>query len=95
MDEVCTFAESNGCNFIPSQQKFLFGFLEDNITTFSNFVSLVMKKYISLNKFKSANMKLVGFRSFLKTYVVDLCFFLKVKNMPEQLVEWEEVLNFL
>ena len=79
----------------PTKEQFLFGF--QNIPPFSpkNYICLVLKKYIWRNKFKSATLTLVGFKSQLKSYLCDLKYVFEFRSMPNQFNEWNDVFNAL
>ena len=76
-------------NFAPSKNQFLFGSDEIPFYEKSNFSSLVLKRYIWITKFKTVKLSLVGFKSLLKGYILDLIMMLKYKNLPDVCLEWE------
>ena len=93
VDEVSDYLKSIDIMFHPTKKEFLFGYYDIDSFMPKNYISLVMKKYIWLTKFRNPNLSLVGFRSLLKPCVVDLVFYLKIRNL--QVIEWERVLNSL
>ena len=86
---AATFLNSIGMNFAPSKNQFLFGSDEIPFYEKSNFSSLVLKRYIWITKFKTVKLSLVGFKSLLKGYILDLIMMLKYKNLPDVCLEWE------
>ena len=95
LEEVFRFITSTGINFDPSRENFLFGFFNENFFEPKNYISLVTKKYIWITKFKSANLSLVGFKCFLKSYVVDLEIVFEMKKRPDNFQEWITLLHSL
>ena len=95
IEDVINFLSNQGLEYFPTKEQFLFGFSNQQNYDPSNFVSLVLKKYIWKSKFRSANLSLVGFISLLKVYLCDLKYFFSFKNMPELFNEWNTLLGAL
>ena len=95
LGEVFLFISSTGTKFEPTREEFLFGFFNESFYKSKNYISLVIKKYIWVTKFKSANLSLVGFKCFLKSYVIDLEIVFQMRNMPDEFQEWNTLMNSL
>ena len=76
----------------------LFGFLDKEITDPKNFITLVLKRYIWITKFKTKQLNMNGFKSFLNSYVVDLKYIFELKNDKDDATnstEWNAISNAL
>ena len=95
LTEIFNFIGNSGLEITPTREQFLFGF--QNIQPYSpkNYICLVLKKYIWRTKFKSAILSLVGFKSQLKSYLCDLKYVFKFRNVPNQFNEWNNLYNAL
>ena len=94
-EAIVNFIGNSGLDITPTREQFLFGF--QNILSYSpkNYICLVLKKYIWRTKFKSAILTMVGFKSQLKSYLCDLKYVFKFRNMPNQFNEWNNLYDAL
>ena len=95
LGEVFMYISSLGINFEPTREEFLFGFFHESFYKPKNFISFVTHKNIWVTKFKSGNLSLVGFKCFLKSYIIDLEIVFEIKNMPDEYHEWISLTNSL
>ena len=98
LQEVTSYFEQFNFSFIPSKTQMLFGFLDKEITDPKNFITLVLKRYIWITKFKTKQLNMNGFKSFLNSYVVDLKYIFELKNDKDDATnstEWNAISNAL
>ena len=95
INEIRLFFGRIGLIFQPSRIQFLFGYLELSFCIPKNYLTLAIKKYIWITKFKNKDLSLVGFRSFFKMHVTDLMIVLDMKGLPEMIAEWDYYVEFL
>ena len=93
--DVFAFFCNTGLIFTPTREQLLFGFSNFQPYHPKNFISLVVKKYIWVTKFRTANLTLDGFKALLKSYICDIKFMFQLKNMPDQLNEWNTIYDLL
>ena len=70
----------------------LFGFHDLDSTHPKNYISFIFKRFVWINKFRSCNLTIDGFKGFLKSYVVDLKYIFEMKNEAPKLVEWNAIM---
>ena len=95
LNQISTFLLNSGLEYTPSRAQMLFGFLELHPSHPKNYISLVLKKYIWVTKFKTKKLNLNGFKSLLKTCISDLKYIYEMKNSPERFHEWNTLYNLL
>ena len=95
LNDVFAFISDTGLNFSPTKEQFLFGFPKIEPYQPKNYITLVLKKYIWLTKFRTQVLTMVGFRAFLKSYICDLKFMFQFKNVPNKFNEWNTIYNAL
>ena len=66
LNDSFTFISSSDLNFKPTQEQFIFGFINESFNTPANYLTLLLKKFIWKNKFKNEiNLSQVGFKNYL------------------------------
>ena len=95
LTEAFQFIRTLGFEINPTRNQFIFGNPDHLAYTPNNFIFLVLKKYIWREKFKSATLNLVGFRSLFKKYISDLKYMLKYRDLLDQWNEWNEVFDLI
>ena len=95
LDEVFIFMANSGIVYQPTKIDFLFGFTKEKFYGLNNYISLIIKKYIWLTKFRTGVLSLVAFKSLLKSYLEDLKYIFAMKDMPEVFTEWNMIYNML
>ena len=80
-------------HFFPTKYQFLFGFLNEEWHSVNNFLSLLLKKFIWLNKFKSKTLDLRQFKNLLKSYLCDFKYIFTMIDKPELFTKWETIYN--
>ena len=93
--EIIEFITNLGIEYNPTREHFLFGHHKTLAYSTYNFLSLIIKKYIWKSKFKNATLSMDGFKVLLKSYLCDLKYMLQIKNLSEQLNEWNTVFDSL
>ena len=96
MNESFTFICSSGLDFNPTQEQFIFGYLNEAFNTPFNYLVLWLKKFIWTSKFKSVvNLSVVGFKNYLYLVLSDLKKMHEKKNEPDKFFEWNDLFNIL
>ena len=95
LENIFTYINSIGLDYSPTRNQFIFGYHNKAFYQPQNFISLILKKYIWINKFKNAILSMASFKNLMKTYVSDLKFICKFKNMPERFSEWNDMFEQL
>ena len=95
LENIFTYINSIGIEYSPNMVQFIFGYHNKAFYQPQNFISLLIKKYIWINKFKNANLSMASFKNLMKTYVSDLKHICTIKTMPERFTEWNAVFEQL
>ena len=95
LQEVTYYFDQFNFSFIPSKTQMLFGFRELEVTDPKNYITLVFKRYVWINKFKNKQLNVNGFKSFLNSYVVDLQYIFELKKDASKNTEWNAISNAL
>ena len=66
LKQVISYLESINFIFAPNKIQMLFGFQDLDSTHPKNYISLVFKRYVWINKFRNCNLTIDGFKGFLK-----------------------------
>ena len=72
LNEAFDLVNSTDLQYRPTMQQFLFGFHHKYTSDPENFLSLYLKKYIWVSKFKTKALSLVGFRYYFKNVLKEL-----------------------
>ena len=78
LNDSFTFISGSDLNFKPTQEQFIFGFINESFNTPANYFNLLLKKFKN-----EINLSLVGFKNYLFSVLSDL------KNNPACFTEWE------
>ena len=93
--DVFAFVCSTGLVYTPTREQFLFGYFDQHFFQPKNYISLIVKKYIWVTKFKTAELTMVGLKSLIKSYVSDLNYIFEIKGMSDRFNEWNAIFNSL
>ena len=91
IQEVREFFHHRDVDFHPEKLQFLFEFHNLPLLHPSNYLSLILKKYIWVIKFRTKVLNTAGFASFAFNYVSDLVYILEKKKELTILNEWENI----
>ena len=89
-DVIAYFATIN-FDYTPSKTQMLFGFHDLPFSHPKNYISLIIKRYIWVTKFKTCQLNINGFKGLLKTYVVDLKYIFEMKKEAAKFIEWNTI----
>ena len=92
LQQVISYLESINFIFLPNKTQMLFGFHDLDSTHPKNYMLLIFKRYVWINKFKNCNLTMDGFKGFLKSYVVDLKYIFELKKEAPKLAEWNAII---
>ena len=82
------------CDF-QFKKEVLFGYHEFEYTDPKNFILILFKKFIWINKFKSCRLDFDRFKSYIKTNIIDLVYMLEIKGEDKKISEWDTIINAL
>ena len=85
---VFQYVSSTGLNYEPSKSEFIFGCPKESFDHPKNYLSLLIKKYIWITKFKSASLTILGLKNYLKMCIGELKVIYDVKNKANLFHEW-------
>ena len=95
LNETFQYISSTGLLFDPTKTEFIFGILKVPFYHPTNYLSLLIKKYIWQNKFRNAILNIVGIKGYLKSCIGELEIIVQIKDKAEQFDEWIIVYNDL
>ena len=78
-----------------SKLEFLLGFHKLGYAHPKNYIALVLKRYIWLNKFRNGLLTVNGFMGLLKAYVIDLKIISDIKKEIIDITEWNTIIESL
>ena len=90
MNEVISYFATINFEYTPSKTQMLFGFHDLPFSHPKNYISLVIKRYIWVSKFKTCQLNINGFKGLLKTYV-DLKYIFETKKEASKFIEWNTI----
>ena len=94
-DEITVFFNNIGADFNPNKLQLLFGFHDLSYAHPKNYISLIFKRYIWISKFRNCQLNINGFRSLLKTYIVDLKYIYEMEKKADKINEWNTIIQAL
>ena len=94
-DQLITHFAGLNIDFAANKTQLLFGLQDEDIIHPKNLFLLVFKRYVWVTKFRDCNLNLVGFKSFFKTYVIDLKYILCIKKENYKFEQWNAIDNAL
>ena len=80
MNDLIVFFTNITFDYLPSRNQFLFGFHNLSFAHPNNYISLIAKRFIWINKFKNGQLTINGFKNLFKTYAVDLKYIFDLKK---------------
>ena len=81
--------------FTPGKKEVLFGYHEFEYTDPKNFILILFKKFVWINKFKNCRLDFDRFKSYIKTNIIDLVYMLEIKGEDKKISEWDTIINAL
>ena len=94
-DEITVFFNNIGADFNPNKLQLLFGFHDLSYAHPKNYISLIFKRYIWISKFRNCQLNINGFRSLLKTYIVNLKYIYEMEKKADKIDEWNTIIQAL
>ena len=91
LNEVISYFATINFEYTPSKTQMLFGFHDLPFSHPKNYISLIIKRYIWITKFKTCQLNINGFKGLLKTYVVDLKYIFETKKEASKFIEWNTI----
>ena len=91
LNEAFDLVNSTDLQYRPTMQQFLFGFHHKYTSDPENFLSLHLKKYIWVSKFKTKVLSLVGFRYYFKNVLKELKVLYDIREKKGNFNVWEEL----
>ena len=88
LNEIFTFFAEINFEYTPSKAQMIFGFHELPFSHPKNYISLIIKRYVWITKFKSCQLIMSGFKGLLKSYIIDLKYIYNMRGVPQQFNEW-------
>ena len=96
LDEIIVFLNNLGTEYNPNKLQLLFGFHDLSYAHPKNYISLIFKRYIWISKFRNnCQLNINGFKSLLKTYLVDLKYIYEMENKVDKINEWNTIIQAL
>ena len=95
LEETFNYIKSTGLNYNPTKLEFLFGIPNVSSEHPKNYLSLLIKKFIWKTKFKNAFLSVVGLKTFVKMWLIELKVVYEIKEQALKFNEWIMLYNDL
>ena len=93
LNDIFDYITGGGFAFRPTKYQFLFGFLDEKFDSPKNYITLALKKFIWINKFKmEVNLSIVGFVNYFTCMLKDLKRLYDLKEKSAEFNVWGNLL---
>ena len=91
LNQIIFFLSSCDIHLTPSFKDVLFGYHDAPFSSPKNYILLLFKRYVWVQKFKTCRLDFNGFKSFIKVYVRDLEYMFDIRGEIKKFSEWNTI----
>ena len=91
LNQIIFFLSSCDIHLTPSFKNVLFGYHDAPFSSPKNYILLLFKRYVWVQKFKTCRLDFNGFKSFIRIYVRDLEYMFDIRGEIKEFSEWNTI----